>query len=280
MSERSERVEKHSASGHSSDEGGRKTETSWQANIDAFEQTARSMLALGGELGPADWPRTTECPGWSVKDQYSHILGIERYLLGETDDGQIRTVANTELDVEALRGSEPEKILRELHGVIDRRVAVLRSGAVDLAEVIDTPLRQRMAYGEFMRFRAFDVWMHEQDVRRAVARPGNLDGPAADCSRQIISGALPFVVGKRAAAVPGQTVVVETADHRWRVEVGDDRRARLRDGETEPTVRLRMEWETFARLGGGRVHAAAADVEVAGDTDLAGRVLAGMAVTP
>jgi hypothetical protein len=81
------------------------------------------------------------------------------------------------------------------------------------------------------------------------------------------------VVGKRAAAVPGQTVVVETADHRWRVEVGDDRRARLRDGESEPTVRLRMEWETFAWLGGGRVDAA-------GDTDLASRVLAGMAVTP
>jgi hypothetical protein len=88
------------------------------------------------------------------------------------------------------------------------------------------------------------------------------------------------VVGKRAAAGPGQIVVVETARHHWRVEVGDDRKARLRDGEAEPTVRLRMEWETFARLGGGRVHASAADVEVAGDPDLAGRVLAGMAITP
>jgi uncharacterized protein (TIGR03083 family) len=254
-------------------------ETTWQADIDAFEQTARSMLALGGELGADDWARATECPGWSVKDQYSHILGVERYLLGETDDGVIRTVANTDLDVEALRGSTPQKILGELHGVIDRRVAMLRSGAVDFTEQIDTPFGRRMGYGDFMRFRAFDVWMHEQDVRRAVARPGNLDGPAADCSRQILGGALPFVVGKRAAAGPGQTVVVETADHRWRVEVGDDRRARLRDGETEPTVRLRMEWETFARLGGGRVQASVAEVEVAGDPDLAGRVLAGMAVT-
>jgi uncharacterized protein (TIGR03083 family) len=255
-------------------------ETTWQANVDAFEQTARSMLALGGELGADDWASVTECPGWSVKDQYSHILGVERYLLGETDDGLIRTVANTGLDVEALRGSAPEKILGDLHGVIDRRVAMLRSGAIDFAEEVDTPFQRRMPYGDFMRFRAFDVWMHEQDVRRAVARPGNLDGPAADCSRQIIGGALPFVVGKRAAAGPGQSVVVETARHRWRVEVGDDRRARLRDGDAEPTVRLRMEWETFARLGGGRVHGSAADVEVAGDPDLAGRVLAGMAITP
>lgn len=254
--------------------------TAWQGYIDAFEQTARSMHALGGELDDGDWTRATECPGWSVKDQYSHILGIERWLLGEAEDDVIRTVANTAIDVEALRDSPPELILGELDDVIDRRLVALRSGAIDLAAMTETPLNRTMTYGDFMRFRAFDVWMHEQDVRRAVGRPGNLDGPAAECSRQIISGALTFVVGKRAAAEPGQAVVVETQDHRWRVEVGEDRRAQFRDGEAEPTVRLRMAWETFARLGGGRVDASAADVEVAGDADLAGRVLAGLAITP
>lgn len=254
--------------------------TAWQGYIDAFEQTARSMHALGGELAPGDWTRATECPGWSVKDQYSHILGFERWLLSDIDDGVVRTVANTALDVEALRDSAPEKILGELDDVIGRRLVALRSGAIDLSELTDTPFGQTMTYGDFMRFRAFDVWMHEQDVRRAVGRPGNLDGPAAECSRQIIGGTLPYVVGKRAAAAPGQTVVVETQDHRWRVEVGGDRQARFRDGEAEPTVRLRMTWETFARLGGGRIDASAADVEVAGDADLAGRVLAGMAITP
>jgi uncharacterized protein (TIGR03083 family) len=255
------------------------SETTWQANIDAFEQTASSMLALGGELGPADWDRPTECPGWSVKDQYSHILGIERYLLGDTDEGDARTVANTAIDVEARRGSEPAKILGELRDVIDRRLVALRSGAIDLAEVIDTPFGRAMPYGDFMGSRAFDVWMHEQDVRRAAGRPGNLDGPGADCSRQILAGALPFVIGKRAAAAPGQVVVIETPEHQWRVEIGDDRRARFRDGEAEPTVRLRMAWETFVRLGGGRVPATDADVEIAGDTDLAGRVLVGLAIT-
>jgi uncharacterized protein (TIGR03083 family) len=256
------------------------SQTTWQANIDAFEQTSQSMLVLGGELAAADWERTTECPGWSVKDQYSHILGIERWLLGDIDDGVTRTAANTALDVEAYRGSEPGEILGELHDVIERRVAALRSGAVDLAEVVLTPFGKAMAHGDFMRYRTFDVWMHEQDVRRAVARPGNLDGPGADCSRLILGGALPFVVGKRAAAGPGQAVVVETPERRWRVVVGDDGRARFDEGGGEPTVRLRMDWETFARLGGGRVRAAAADVEVTGDIDLGGRVLAGMAVTP
>jgi uncharacterized protein (TIGR03083 family) len=258
-------------------------ETAWQANIDGFEQAARSMIALAGELSPADWDRPTECPGWSVKDQYSHILGVERWLLGDADDGEVRTTANTGLDVEARRADPPGEIVGELRDVVERRVAALRSGAVDLSEVVTTPFGATMAYGDFMRHRAFDVWMHEQDVRRAAGRPGNLDGPAAECSRLILERALPFVVGKRAAAEPGQVVVVQTPEHHWRVVVGDDRRARFHDGsgdEAEPTVRLRMTWETFFRLGGGRVTGDEADVEVVGDLDLARRVLAGMAITP
>jgi uncharacterized protein (TIGR03083 family) len=252
----------------------------WQRNIDAFAQTSESMLTLGTELADGDWERPTECPRWSVKDQYSHILGIERWLLGDVDDGETRTTANTALDVEAFRGHEPEQILGELRDVVARRVVALRSGDIDLTEVIETPFGRSMPYGDFVRHRAFDVWMHEQDVRRAVGRPGNLGGPAAECTRLIISGALPFVIGKRAAASPGQVVVVETPERTWRVEVGDDRRARFRDGETEPTVHLRMDWETFVRLGGGRVGGTDAEVDVAGDTDLAGRVLRGMAITP
>ncbi|GAA4606798.1 maleylpyruvate isomerase family mycothiol-dependent enzyme [Actinoallomurus liliacearum] len=252
----------------------------WRANIDALEQTARSMIALGEELDAADWTRPTECPGWSVQDQYAHILGIERWLLGEAADDEPRTVANTALDVEGFRSWPPEKVLGELRGVIDRRVASLRSDAVDLAQVVPTPFGRDMPYGAFMAHRAFDVWMHEQDVRRATGRPGNLDGPAAEVSARILGDSLPFVVGKRGRPEPGQTVVVETPERRWCVAMGADRRARFAEEPSGPTVRLRMDWETFLRLGGGRVAPSGAEVQVSGDGDLAGRVLAGMAITP
>jgi uncharacterized protein (TIGR03083 family) len=252
----------------------------WQANIDAFGQTARSMVELGSGLGPADWDRPTECPGWSVKDQYSHVLGIERWLLGEVDDGVRRTVDNTAYDVEAYRDRPSQEIVERLRDVVAARLEALRSGAVDLAEVIPTPFGRTMPYGDFMRHRAFDVWMHEQDVRRATGRPGNLDGPAADCAARILGGSLPFVIGKRAAAEPGRVVVVETPVRSWRVEVGDDRRARFSDDTGEPAVRLRMEWETFVRLGGGRVRGSEADVRITGDEELGGRILERMAVTP
>ena len=34
-------------------------------------------------LSPGDWERPTECPGWSVRDQLSHLIGIERSLMGD-----------------------------------------------------------------------------------------------------------------------------------------------------------------------------------------------------
>lgn len=255
--------------------------TVWQANIEAFGQTARSMIELGAGLGAADWDRPTECPGWSVKDQFSHILGIERWLLGETGDGVRRTVDNTGIDVEAFRESPPREILERLSDVVTARLDALGSGAVDLAEVVRTPFGRTMPNGDFIRYRAFDVWMHEQDVRRASGRPGNLDGPAAGCTAKILGGALLNIVGKRAAAEPGRSVLVEVPPRTWRVEVGEDRRAYFADdGDGEPSVALRMDWETFIRLGGGRVRADEADVRVSGDAELGHRVLENMTVTP
>ncbi len=252
----------------------------WQGNIDGYEQTARSMLALGGELAGGDWARPTECPDWSVADQYAHVLGIERWMAGDTDDGVRRSAANTHLDVEASRGRPPAELLAELAGVIDRRVAALRSGAVDLAEPVETPFGVKMPYGNAMAFRAFDIWMHEQDVRRAVGRRGNLDGAAADVAARIANGVLCTIVGRRAEAAPGQSVVVRTPDRTWSVEVGADGQARLVPEAAAPTVLLTMEWETLLRLVGGRVGAPDVEVKIEGDVDLAERVLARMTVTP
>ena len=58
------------------------------------------------------------------------------------------------------------------------------------------------------RFRIFDSWVHEQDMRRAVERPGRprLAGGRATRSELMI-GAMPFVVGKKVGAPDGSTVV-------------------------------------------------------------------------
>ncbi|MFI6521950.1 maleylpyruvate isomerase family mycothiol-dependent enzyme [Spirillospora sp. NPDC050679] len=264
------------------------------ANSAAFEQTVRSTIALAAEFGPREWARPTECPGWSVQDVVSHIVGIELMLLGEDpapghvlpDDGfpHVRNEMGRMMEpaVDVRRSRSGEQVLAELRDVLERRLAALPG--IDPDEPTLAPTGHPTTQAGFMGFRAFDAWIHEQDVRRAVGRPGNLDAPATVCARRIMVPGLPVVVAKRAGAAPGRSVVFEVTgpvEFTERVLVGDDGRAALADGlDREPDVRLRMDWETFVRLAAGRCAPADVAVAVEGDRELAGRVLAGMALTP
>lgn len=274
------------------------------ANIAAFEQTVRSTIAVAETFGEAEWDEPTDCPGWTVKDIASHLVSMELLLLGEPlpehplpDD--LPHVSNDmarmmEVGVDVRRPVPGAKVLGELRQVLDRRLAALAH--TDPEQPAMAPTGRTVSYAEFMVFRAFDCWAHEQDIRRAVGRPGNLDTPAALCARTILRRGLPFVVGKKAAAVPGQSVVFDItgpAAFTAYVQIGDDGRGRDaaalpaattvdRDLDALPaaTATLRMDWETYVRLAAGRCSPGAVAVSTSGDEDLAERVLANMSVTP
>src|SRR5690606_29391624 len=126
------------------------------------------------------------------------------------------------------------------------------------------------------RNRPLDVWMHEQDVRRALDMPGNLDSAAARHTVDYLLESLPYVVGKRAQAPVGSVVRVEVAGHEpATVAVGEDGRGRAAtDADGDPTVTLAMDRETFVVLAGGRRSAGVDDVRVTGDRALGERVVA------
>ena len=132
--------------------------------------------------------------------------------------------------------------------------------------------------------------MHEQDVRRAVGRPGGLDTPGALHAGRVIARSMGMVVGKRAGAKPGQSVRFDLSgvEHPdlptgFAVLVGEDGRARQADPDSlpgGPTATVHLSFVDFVRLGGGRASADQVDATVEGDEDLGRRVLAGMSVTP
>ncbi len=125
--------------------------------------------------------------------------------------------------------------------------------------------------------------MHEQDVRRAVGRPGGLDNPAASPAVGVLAGALPFVLGKRNGAARGQSVrLAVTGEQALDVAaiVGPDGRGARCDVPEAPTATLGMDTETFVVRCSGRRDAADLEVAVSGDADLARRVLDGLATTP
>lgn len=257
--------------------------------IAAYEQTVRSSLELASTLGERDWDLPTECPGWTVKDQFSHLAGVEMALLGDpvpdvevpefehvrNDFGQFMEVA-----VHARRPLSGPDVAAQLAGALERRLAELPG--LDPERVVRCPDGRDGSYTRFMTFRAMDCWTHEQDVRRAVGRPGNLDAPAARCFWELTSPGLPRVVAKKAGAEPGRSVAFRISgppDFHVAVRVDDDHRGRLAEPE-KATAELSMDWETYVRLTAGRCTPEAVTVRVDGDRELASRVLAGMAMTP
>ena len=110
-------------------------------------------------------------------------------------------------------------------------------------------------YRRFMTVRLFDCWVHEQDIRRAVARPGHLTGPVVDEAMAMHRGSLGFIVGKKAGAPDGSVVAFSvtgpTVAH-CLVEVRD-RRAAVVDGESATaTATLTCDTETYNALLCGR----------------------------
>ena len=176
-------------------------------------------------------------------------------------------------------------MLAELREVYARRLAEIAASPPDPDLATHTAYGLPVTLGTLWSFRAFDVWVHEQDVRRAVVRPGNLDSPAAHVGKGFFTAQLPRIVAKLAGAPRGSLVRLTATGPvpvDLAVRVGDDGRGSLvpLTDEDEPAAHVTMDWETYARLGCGRIAPDTAKVTVDGDHELARRVLANLTITP
>ncbi|MEX2255174.1 MAG: maleylpyruvate isomerase family mycothiol-dependent enzyme [Acidimicrobiia bacterium] len=258
--------------------------------VDRLDEVWGSISELGGELSEDEWKRATEVPGWSVQDNLTHISGMEASLLGRAPvehevAGDLPHVRNeigvrNEVVVDSRRAMSGADALAEFREITRERVDVLRAydEAAFSAESW-TPVGPGTVR-DLLPFRAFDSWVHEQDMRRAVDRPGDLDSAVAAAALERVVGSMPFVVGKKAAAPEGSTVVFDLDGPLARVvaiRVDGGRAKRLDETPDDPTVRISSDTETFARLGCGRVDApaelGAGRVRIEGDDELGRRVV-------
>jgi uncharacterized protein (TIGR03083 family) len=222
-----------------------------------------SIVGVCRGLDEAAWTLPTECPGWSVKDNVAHMIGTERMLLGEqaptADVGDAAHVRNdigraNEQWVEAYRAQPGADVLAAFVEVTNRRLDVLHAMTPEQWDKEGFTPEGPGPYRQFMAIRVFDCWYHEQDIREATGNAGNLEGAVADHSIGRIARGLPYVVGKKAGAPQGATVVFDIGgEPRIEVAVGVEGRAAVLDTvPNSPTVTLGMDRRTYARLAGGR----------------------------
>jgi uncharacterized protein (TIGR03083 family) len=247
--------------------------------VDVLDDQFDAVLELARGLADDEWGRQTACPGWSVKDNVVHVIGTEAMLLGrptpEVDlPDDLPHVRNdigrfNEQWIVAYRDRTPADVLADLDETIAARRAELAGMDQAAFDAESFTPAGTDTYGRFMRIRVMDMWMHEQDIREVTRRPGHDAGPATEAALDEMTGAMGFVVGKKAGAPAGSSVRFElTGPSGRRIDVAVDGRATVVPAlDGPPTVTLTLPVLLFTRLAGGR-GADAAGVQVDGDESL------------
>jgi uncharacterized protein (TIGR03083 family) len=270
--------------------------------IDAFEHSLQAVVDLGTSCREDEFEWQTECPGWTVKDQISHVVGTERLMAGIERQpvpipayDHVRTEVDRyiERDVEARRGTPGREVVAELAEILPERVAQLKALDADVDTVIGGPLGPDMTLGQLLRMRIIDVWCHQQDIRVALDRPGELDSPGAAIFTEEILGALPRIAARVAGIGPGHAVVIDVtgpvvAREGVRVVHGADGRPygeSLFSGHDRPAgdeqldlTSIHLTTEALTRRAAGRRAVDEIHFTVTGDEEIARRVLEALVI--
>ncbi len=257
--------------------------------VSALDEAFDAVVDLADGLVPDEWDRPTACPGWSVKDNVSHVIGVESMLLGrptpeDTLPEAVPHVRNdfgrvNEVWIESYRVHAPAEVLTDLRSVLtERREALAGMDQAVFDQDSFTPAGPD-TYGRFMQTRVMDIWIHDQDIREAVGRPGHLEGLAPSVALDEVALLLGYVIGKRAGAPAGSSVRLElTGPMARRIDVDVTDRARVVGSLTgEPTATLTVPGDRFMRLVGGR-GADPSVVQVGGDRALGEAVVANLGI--
>lgn len=266
------------------------------------------LAALGAQLTDDDWSAATACPRWSVADQYAHIIGTESALLRQADaadlllavrpDGPPAPAAGAhvrndigefnEAWVAALAAHGRDAVLARFAEVTAARLKFLEPMTEDDFESPSWSPIGQVSYRRFMQIRVFDCWVHEQDIRAAVGKPGHQTGAPAEQSVDEIVRAFGYLVGKRARFPEGSSVTATLTGpvHRTlHAEVHGGRGRVVSALEGTATVTVSLSSEAFTRLACGRIGPEAVlsgtfgDLQLGGDEELGRRLLANLSFT-
>ncbi|HVC41629.1 MAG TPA: maleylpyruvate isomerase N-terminal domain-containing protein [Candidatus Saccharimonadales bacterium] len=237
----------------------------------------------------------TGCPGWTVRDHVAHIADLESILIGRPRAEHVvpeglpyirnQPGAFMEIGVDARRAVPMPDLLAEYRDVTTGRMA-------RLATLEDAQLDQmgRGFFGEsrvrsLLAIRVFDLWSHEQDMRRALRRPGGLDGVPAAHSRERMLMSAGNALQERLGPPAGTSIVFDVTGPggALRSITFTGTRGLAGAAITEsPSSRLRLDLPTLTVLTCGRADdpGARSRVVIEGDQNLGRLVLEDLAVTP
>lgn len=221
-----------------------------------------ALVELCTDLSEQDWQRATDCPGWTVQDNVAHLLGTELSLLGEPAPELAAAHPHVRNDlgraneawVEHFRGHTGDAVLKRFAETSERRLAALRAmSEQEMATPTESPVGE-LPYREFMGIRLMDSWVHEQDIRHSLERPGGFDAARVGVVIDRLLRPLGYVVAKRVQPPEGSVLAVRITDpvprvHAVRFAEG---KGRVVDAADEAVSTVSLTPSLLERLVAGR----------------------------
>jgi uncharacterized protein (TIGR03083 family) len=130
--------------------------------------------------------------------------------------------------------------------------------------------------GDFLDIRILDLWIHDQDIRRALNIAGNHGGPCAEHTIDRLIRTLPIVVGKRAATPEGESISFTISGAVQRtiyISVTEGRANIVASAPTTTLCEISMDSTVFTALATGRKQSTELNWTSTGDTALAQRIV-------
>ena len=254
--------------------------------IPADEAYRRTVAALGellGDLTPDEWDAPT-IEGWTVKGLVTHLVAVEEYFgrqLGlwplEIDEAlEADHLGMTRAFVAAWSERPASEVLgrwQELTGAITAHLSGLDRAAGRQPfhfHFLDTSL------STVLITRVFEIWTHDEDIRRATGRAASVpDAARLRRMSRIAVPSIPFGLAMAGAPAPGRTariVLTGRGGGTWDQALGWGETAGI------PDVTVVLDVVDYCRLAARRLEPAAIAVSVEGDEVLARQILAGAGV--
>ena len=247
--------------------------------ISAEEAFGRAVAAFSGLLSvlPAGVWRSPVLRDLDVQGLVGHLTGVEddvqRALAGNPEVAGADHVASTQAAAERQAGRPPERTRREWLAAAERTNAQLRGAdpeGVVAVHGMRLPLRSLLVV------RAFELWTHENDIRRVVGLPASVpDAAVLRLMTGLAVSLLPHGVARLAdqlSPVDVHLVLTGAGGGTWDVALGD-RRAPAPVAD----VGIVADAVGFCRLVAARIRPDELDTHDTGEPRLVSAILAGAA---
>lgn len=243
----------------------------------SFTRTGADFGDLLGELSAEEWATELPIPGGTPRDLVRHLVGIERYLLGQLgraepidaplreDHYPVSRVLTADLEL-----ASPDELARTWW----RAALAVISAAAELGP--DHPATFHHLPGSLQGLlivRTFELWTHADDIRRGTGRPlsGLDEGRLGLMSSQLMR-VLPMGMAYSGTARPGRTArIVLTGPGAGEFDLA------LAPGETPgvPDIVVTATTLELCRVAANRLPFADLEADIAGDRTLLEPILVG-----